>query len=535
MKYFNTAGPVNCKDHYCLSPLSRFNLSEILGLISQKKYFVLHAPRQSGKTSCLLALEDYLNASGSYKSLYINVESAQAARNNVEKGISAIIIEIQRRIELSGFDADSQRIVKDLCDPHLSLSALNSALTRLAESSPLPLVLLIDEIDALVGDTLISVLRQIRSGYDTRPDHFPSTVILCGVRDVRDYRIHSDTEQMIITGGSAFNVKAESLRLGNFSEEEVRTLCLEHTHETGQIFTTEALSTIWDLTSGQPWLVNALAYETCFKLEHGKNRDNPITDTMVEQAKDNLIIRRETHLDQLADKLKEERVRRVIEPILTGDLYEGMLRADDIEYVEDLGLITQAPNGEISISNRIYQEIIPRQLSWESQSGMALKQAWFVDDDGRLNISKLIDEFQQFFREHSESWIERFQYKEAGPQILLQAFLQRIVNGGGRIDREYGLGRTRTDLYVQWPLPDGTVQRIIIELKILYKSREQTIEDGMKQVMKYTDRCGADEAHLIVFDRRPEVAWDEKIFCETRIYKGSETKLNQRPVKIWGM
>ena len=136
---------------------------------------------------------------------------------------------------------------------------------------------------------------------------------------------------------------------------------------------------------------------------------------------------------------------------------------------------------------------------------------------------------------HSESWIERFQYKEAGPQILLQAFLQRIVNGGGRIDREYGLGRTRTDLYVQWPLPDGTVQRIIIELKILYKSREQTIEDGMKQVMKYTDRCGADEAHLIVFDRRPEVAWDEKIFCETRIYKGSETKLNQRPVKIWGM
>jgi len=534
MKYFNTAGPVNCKDHYCLPPLSRFNLSEILGLISQKKYFVLHAPRQSGKTSCLLALENYLNASGLYKSLYINVEAAQVARNNVEKGIYAIINEIQRRIELSGYDDDSQRIVKDLCDPHLSLSALNSALTRLAEFSPLPLVLLIDEIDALVGDTLISVLRQIRSGYDTRPDHFPSTVILCGVRDVRDYRIHSDTEQMIITGGSAFNVKAESLRLGNFSEEEVRTLCLEHTKETGQIFTTNALSTIWNLTSGQPWLVNALAYETCFKLELGKNRENPITDIMVEQAKENLIIRRETHLDQLADKLKEERVRRVIEPILTGDLYEGMLRADDIEYVEDLGLITQAPNGEISISNRIYQEIIPRQLSWESQSGMALKQAWFVDDDGRLNILKLIREFQQFFREHSESWIERFQYKEAGPQILLQAFLQRIVNGGGRIDREYGLGRTRTDLYLRWPLPDGTVQRIIIELKILHKSREKTIEDGMKQVMKYIDRCGADEAHIIVFDRRPEVSWDEKIFCEKRELEECRER-NGVPVVIWGM
>ena len=114
MKYFNTAGPVNCKDHYCLPPLSRFHLPEILRLISQKKYFVLHAPRQSGKTSCLLALEDYLNASESYKSLYINVESAQAARNNVEKGISAIITEIERRIELSGLGLDSQRIVKEL-------------------------------------------------------------------------------------------------------------------------------------------------------------------------------------------------------------------------------------------------------------------------------------------------------------------------------------------------------------------------------------------------------------------------------------
>ncbi len=280
--------------------------------------------------------------------------------------------------------------------------------------------------------------------------------------------------------------------------------------------------------------MNALAYEACFKLEEGNIRDNPITESIVNQAKDNLIIRREMHLDQLADKLNEERVRRVIEPILTGDLYEGMLRADDIEYVEDLGLITQAPNGEISISNRIYQEIIPRQLSWESQSGMALKQAWFVDNNGWLNISRLIYEFQQFFREHSESWIERFQYKEAGPQILLQAFLQGIVNGGGRVDREYGLGLMRTDLCVQWPLPDGKIQRIVIELKILYNSREKTIQDGMSQVMKYADRCGADEVHLIVFDRRDGISWDEKIFHEKREIE-RDGKRNNLSIQIWGM
>ena len=56
MRFFNTAGPVNPQDHYCLPPLTRLNLDEVLSLIAQKKYFLLHAPRQTGKTSCLLAL-----------------------------------------------------------------------------------------------------------------------------------------------------------------------------------------------------------------------------------------------------------------------------------------------------------------------------------------------------------------------------------------------------------------------------------------------------------------------------------------------
>ncbi len=535
MRFFNTAGPVNCKDHYCLPPISRLHLSEILNLIGQKKYFVLHAPRQSGKTSCLLALRDYLNLEGQYYSVYVNVEAGQTARGDVKRGIKAIITQLAYEAEETLKDRflieQKNTIIEDSGED----VALAVILARWCKQMDRPLVLLIDEIDALVGDTLISVLRQLRSGYPQRPASFPSTVILCGVRDVRDYRIHSDKEKMIITGGSAFNVKAESLRLGNFSAEDIRTLCLQHTEETGQIFFADAIETIWDLTSGQPWLVNALAYEITFKIEAGKNRKNPITGLMVEEAKENLILRRETHLDQLADKLKEERVRRVIEPVLMGELYEGMLNSDDIEYVQDLGLITQMSNGEIIISNKIYQEIIPRQLSWESQSGMSIQQSWFVDVDGRLKISSLIESFRQFFRENSEIWIERFQYKEAGPQILLQAFLQRIINGGGRIDREYGLGRTRTDLLILWRLKDGSFQRVIIELKILRKSREQTIIEGIVQTWKYADRCGADEAHLIIFDRNPGKSWDEKIFQENRTYEGTAGKEVRFPIIIWGM
>ena len=91
-------------------------------------------------------------------------------------------------------------------------AAFSEVLARWSAHDFRPLVLLIDEIDTLIGDTLISILRQLRAGYPRRPAHFPQNVVLCGVRDVRDYSIHSALEKAIITGGSAFNIKAESLR-----------------------------------------------------------------------------------------------------------------------------------------------------------------------------------------------------------------------------------------------------------------------------------------------------------------------------------
>jgi len=166
---------------------------------------------------------------------------------------------------------------------------------------------------------------------------------------------------------------------------------------------------------------------------------------------------------------------------------------------------------------------------------MSIQSSWFIDKDGRLKLSSLIESFRQFFRENSECWIERFHYKEAGPQLLLLAFLQRIINGDGRIDREYGLGRTRTDLFILWRLKDGSFQRVIIELKILRRSREQTIIDGMAQTWRYADRCGADEAHLIIFDRAGGKSWDEKIFLESRVYEGTSDHRVQFPITIWGM
>jgi hypothetical protein len=524
-RFFNTAGPVNARYHYCLPPLERIHRDDVLTLIAQHKYFVLHAPRQTGKTSSLLALQTYLNATGQYRCLYCNVEAAQAAREQVAPAMQAILSEIAGRASEFEWGQWFDAVWPEVLERSGPYAALGVMLTRLAEESPLPAILFIDEIDSLVGDTLIAVLRQIRAGYDKRPARFPQSVILCGVRDVRDYRLHTDEGKAAITGGSAFNIKAESLRLGNLNRAELESLYRQHTTETGQVFLPDALETAWQLTQGQPWLVNALAYEACFKRPAGRDRPQPISAEIIQEAKEQIILRRETHLDQLNDKLQEPRVRRVIAPILAGENTPDKLPDDDVQYVHDLGLISV--RGQLRIANPIYQEVIPRALTYTTQLTINQEPAWYVAPDGQIDMENLLTAFQQFFREHSAHWVERFDYKEAGPQLLLQAFLQRILNGGGRIEREYGLGRQRTDLLVIWPYGNA-VQQAVLELKIQHTSLERTIEDGLAQTWQYMDTCGTSDGHLIIFNRDPAVAWEAKIFRREAEYQGHQ-------IVIWGM
>ena len=528
MRFFNTAGPIDAEIHYHIPPLARLDVDDLLLLIQQRKYFVLHAPRQTGKTSALLSLRDDLNASGEFRCAYVNVEIGQAAREDVGAAMRAILSALGRAARHTLDDLFVSQVWPSILDSAGPNDALGETLARWAESDARPLVLMIDEIDALVGDTLLSVLRQLRAGYPERPRRFPQSVILCGVRDVRDYRIQSAAENAIIAGGSAFNIRAESLRLGDFSRDDVESLLTQHTAETGQAFAEEARAAVWELTQGQPWLVNALAYEACFKNKAGRDRSQSITADAIQDAREQLILRRETHLDQLTDKLQEERVRRVIEPLLKGSDEAGSFADDDLQYVRDLGLVRT--DNPIAIANPIYREVIPRDLTYTTQAGFHHDPTWYIDANGTLQVGELLAAFQAFFREHSEHWIERFQYKEAGPQLLLQAFLQRIINSGGRIEREYGLGRRRTDLLVVWPVDGDSsrIQKVVIECKLLHRSLEQTLRDGLEQTRAYMDRCATVEGHLVLFDRTEDKSWGDKV------YRRDETE-GGAPVTVWGM
>lgn len=542
-KKFNTAGPSIPEDHYMVDPLARIDLAEIEALIAQERYFILHAPRQTGKTTCLLALMAYLNRQGRYRVLYANIETAQAARNDVARGIAAAASAIARSAAIY---LNNPTLDEWLLHGEGATLAPEERVTRLLtywsqQDSERPAVLLLDEVDALVGDTLVSLLRQLRAGYTQRPRAFPQSVILCGVRDVRDYRIHT-ANQEIITGGSAFNVKAESLRLGNFTFDEMRALWLQHTEATGQRFADAIWEELWLDTEGQPWLVNALGHECTWKDKELRNhRDQPVTLERYLAARERLIQSRATHLDQLTDKLSEPRVHRVIAAILASEedptVVAEEIPTDDLEYVYDLGLIAVRPM--VRISNRIYREVIPRELTWTKQVYITHETAWYVDPaTHRLQMTKLLTAFQEFFRDHSDAWLKGFSYREAGPQLLLQAFLQRIVNGGGRITREYGLGRKRTDLLIEWPLDPaqglfGPKQRIVVECKLIHngKSPEKVLDEGIAQVADYADRAGAEEAYLILFDRRENQPWEARLWQRQVPWP----RHPERAIGVWGM
>ena len=530
MRTFNTAGPVRAHRHYQIAPLSRIDLDEVLGLIRDERYFVLHAPRQTGKTSALLALRDLLNSgeAGDWRCVYANFEVGQAGREDTARSMRAMLGELARRARRTLGDETPNRVRQAALEQEGADGALIEVLARWAEAGATPLVLLLDEVDALVGDTLLSVLRQLRAGYDQRPDGFPHSIILCGLRDVRDYRIHSSAEDRVVLGGSAFNIKSESLRLGDFSEQEVRALTGQHTAQTGQAFTEDALKSIMTRTAGQPWLVNALCYDACFRHKPGRDRERPIAAAAILEAQERLILRRDTHIDDLANKLREERVQRVIGPILAG-VGRQAWSDEDLAYVRDLGLVAQDVGGRPRIANPIYAEVVPRHLNYAVQAGLPQEMAWYVDAAGNLDVAGLIAAFQTFFREHSEHWVQRFeQYHEAGPQLLLQAHLQRVVNGGGRIEREYALGRGRTDLLIVWPR-DGRERRWVVECKVRHGDLERTIAEGIEQTRTYMDRCAAEAGHLVVFDRAPERSWEEKIFRRTAPPGAGS------PVTVWGM
>jgi hypothetical protein len=220
------------------------------------------------------------------------------------------------------------------------------------------------------------------------------------------------------------------------------------------------------------------------------------------------------------ERLKEPRVRNIIQPLILGDEFVNK-SSDDYLYTRDLGLIRD-DCGKTEPANPIYAEMIIRTLNWSVQDSIEQTHPDYTVPrylkDGKIDIDFLIRDFQKFWQRNSEIWEKRYQadlyeYVEAAPHLVMMAFLQRILNGGGDIVRDMALGKTRVDLCAVY---NG--QMYPIELKILQNERSRS--DSLNQILGYMDKCGSDTGWLVIFDRDKEKSWDEKIYMKEEIING---------------
>ncbi len=505
-KYFNIAGPCVSEKHYTVPILER--KANLFSLIEQNQYFVIHAARQTGKTTFIKTLVNQINKGTDYYALYCSLESVRVF-TDAEKGIPEIIDNLQIQIEYSSLPK-SEKFAENI-DTSKTSTAIKRALTNYCKILDKPLIIFFDEIDGLESGTLVTFLRQLRDGYINRPEiPFVHSVALVGMRDVRDYKSNIRKGHETLGSKSPFNIISETFTLNNFTLEEITDLYNQHTTATGQVFEKQAVEYISEQTCGQPWLVNAIAKECINLLEN--NHTKPITKKLAKQAVQNITLRRDTHIDSLLDKLKEERVKSIIEPIIISTNHSNInYRSEDLQYCKDLGLIKEEKS-VLKPANPIYSNVIIRELSYDTQAHIQndVKNIW-ITESGNINMNDLLKAFQEFWRENSNIWVEKYQYKEAAPHLILQAFLQRVINGGGEVLREYAYGKKRIDLCIKF-----NNKKYPLELKINYGKK--TVPNGLEQLSEYMDGFGEKTGWLVIFDRTDQTDWDEKIYWKTQTY-----------------
>ncbi len=488
-RHFNTAGPCDPEIHYMLPPEQR--IPRVRELIDQRGYFVLHAPRQVGKTTSLLDLGRALTAEGRYAAVMVSMETGAAFPDDLGKAENAILDNWRRRAR-----AWLPEELRPPPWPDAQPGArIGAALEEWSLACPRPLVVFLDEIDALRDAVLMSVLRQLRDGHPNRPQAFPWSLVLVGLRDVRDYKIASGGSEQLHTA-SPFNIKVASLTMRDFTADEVSALYAQHTSETGQRFEAGVIEQVFALSAGQPWLVNALAYVAAGELR--TDRSTAVTVADILGARDLLVERQETHLDSLAERLREPRIRSMIEPLIVGDTLDTVA-PDDLRFALDLGLVRETAGGLVEIANPIYREIIVRSLTVGMRASVPAITPRWLDPDGRIVWDVLREGFVEFWLEHGEALLGSSPYDEAAPHLVLMAFLHRVVNGGGSVEREMAIGSKRLDLCVEY---GG--DKLGIEVKTWRDSDKarDPADAGVDQLDAYLARIGVTRGWLVRFDQR---------------------------------
>ncbi|MDR2556820.1 MAG: ATP-binding protein, partial [Bacteroidales bacterium] len=217
MKYFNIAGPCNKTDHYMIDASERIHGVE--ELIGYKQYFVIHAARQSGKTTYLKDLSNRLNADGKYYCLYCSLESLQDVIDP-QTGIPEIVRQIQSKLARTDFPHKEEFAIN--ANYQSFTTVLFDELSKYVKILDKPLVILFDEADCLSEGTMIAFLRQLRDGHNSRAmSPFVDSVALVGMRNIRDYKVHLRPDSESLGTASPFNIITKAFTINSFTKAQI--------------------------------------------------------------------------------------------------------------------------------------------------------------------------------------------------------------------------------------------------------------------------------------------------------------------------
>ncbi|NEQ96580.1 MAG: ATP-binding protein [Cyanothece sp. SIO2G6] len=496
VRRFNTVGPCQRDLHYILDPKER--LPQVSQVIDQAGYFWLHGPRQTGKTTALSVLARDLTSRGKYAAVLVSAVAASVSAYEEAIAEDAFLYELQQ----------SARVLPESLRPpqweyQVPGQRIRAALVAWAEACPRPLVIFIDDVDTLDERPLLSLLRQIAGGFAQRPHHFPQSIGFVGLREVDQLPLpwgrRTNRQEWMTPGGLFHGMKGASFALKTFTVEDVANVYQKHTKATGQLFTLEAVDRAFEVTQGQPWLVNVLANQII------TDTDEPIESYLIDTATEKLIQKQNTHIDHLVPRLWETRVQEIVEPLLMGQPLIHSTR-EDLAYALDVGICCLDRYGGLMLANPIYQAIALYHLSTPvlaSLTSVDPNIPTWVDFKGVINVQRVLEALLQLWQHQGDALLNTLPHKTIAPYLAISAFFWRVTQVHGTLSHTIELSKNR--LQMAWKSGAGMVYVIVM---VWRDHQPDPLESGLTHLNKLINHKGGSLGWLVIIDQRPERTTD---------------------------
>ena len=470
MREFNTSGPNRPKQHYTLERVSLINQG--VTFVEKERYFTIWALRQTGKSTYFRQLAGKLEEKG-YKVAHINFESYRNA------SLESFLLRLTRHLKESwNIDLTKEKDISNI------FNIIENFRDRKC-------VLIIDEVEGINKEYFGDFLHSIRNAYHSREKHCLKSVILVGVSNILG---------IIQDNASPFNI-ADNLNVPYFTKEEVFELLHQHETETGQLFEEKVKEKIFQITAGQPGLVNGFAKKLV-----DDNPDKKILDyndyLKVEHWYLNVAI--DKNFANILNQAKKE--RKFVERLLfTEDKIPFEIDRQSIKLLHINGLIKEDRDGFVTFwvpfyKKRLYRAFYPYSNGETKLISRNIFAEEYFDDKGHFKIEKLISSYKEYVKRRSfKVFLEKDEngkYKSIKESALIYSFetfiTAVVIELSGKIYREADTGLGKSDMIINF---NG--KEFLIETKVYYS--QSKFENGKKQLAYYCNSLGLKTAIYLVF------------------------------------